>query len=153
LLDTESDVALIQHIYVSTARVAADSATLEEILSVSARNNTPAGITGLLLYAGGTYMQVLEGEEEAVSATHRRIEHDPRHTGIIVLEHAPITVRSLAQWSMGYRGLGADEAAANPAFAPFFSEGFDAARIGAVPGMALSMLQHFAMNQRELRSR
>jgi len=146
-------LALIQHIYVSTAVVAADSAMLEEILAVSVRNNTPVGITGMLLYAGGTFMQVLEGEAEAVDATHDRIERDPRHTGIIVLEHAPVTARSFSRWTMGFRGLGAVEAASHPAFAPFFSEGFDAARIGAAPGVGLSMLQHFAVDQRELRER
>ena len=146
-------MALIQHIYVSTARVAADLATLEDILSVSVRNNAPVGITGMLLYAGGTYMQVLEGEEEAVNATHRRIERDPRHFGIIVLEHAEIATRSFSQWTMGFRGLGAEDATANPSFAPFFSEGFDAEVIGATPGIGLSMLQHFAVDQRERRSR
>jgi hypothetical protein len=146
-------LALIQHIYVSTARVAADLATLEDILSVSVRNNAPVGITGMLLYAGGTYMQILEGEEEAVNATHLRIERDSRHFGIIVLEHAPIAERSFSQWTMGFRGLGAAEAAESPSFAPFFSEGFDAQVIGATPGVGLSMLQHFAVNQRERRSR
>jgi hypothetical protein len=146
-------VGLIHHIYVSTARVPADTAMLDSILAVSVRNNVPAGITGMLLYAGGTFMQVLEGEEEAVNATHERIERDSRHMGIIVLEHAPIESRSFARWSMGYRGLGAAEAAANPAFAPFFSSGFDAATIGARPGIGLEMLRHFAVDQRELRSR
>ena len=146
-------MSLIQHIYVSTAVVPADCTMLEEILAVSVRNNTPVGITGMLLYASGTFMQVLEGEEKAVNATHQRIERDSRHTGIFVLEHAAITARSFSQWTMGFRGLGAVEAASHPAFAPFFSEGFDAARIGAKPGMGLSMLQHFAVDQRELRAR
>jgi hypothetical protein len=146
-------MALIHHIYVSTARVQANAAMLADILAVSVRNNEPAGITGMLLYAGGTFMQVLEGEEEVVNATHHRIEGDSRHMGIIVLEHASIAARSFARWSMGYRGLGAAEAIANPAFAPFFAEGFDAARIGATPGVGLAMLQHFGVDQRELRSR
>lgn len=146
-------MALIHHIYVSTARLPADAAMLEEILSVSARNNARADLTGMLLYAGGTFMQVLEGEEADVNATHRRIERDSRHTGVIVLEHAPIEARSFARWSMGYRSVGATDVAANPAFAPFFSEGFDAETLGATPGVALEMLRHFAVDLRELRER
>ena len=145
-------MGLIHHIYVSSARVPADAAMLDDILSVSVRNNEAAGITGMLLYAGGTFMQVLEGEEQAVSATHERIKRDSRHMGIIVLEHAPIESRSFVRWSMGYRGLSAAEGATAPAFAPFFSSGFDAATIGAHPGVGLAMLRHFAVDQRELRS-
>lgn len=146
-------MALIHLIYVSTAREPADTSLLDEILAVSSRNNAPQGITGMLLYAGGTFMQVLEGEEAAVDATHHRIEGDPRHTGIIVLERAPIAERSFARWSMGFRRIGAGERAADAAYAPFFAEGFDAATIGAKPGTALAMLRHFAIDQRELRAR
>jgi hypothetical protein len=142
---------LIHLIYVSTAREPADARMLEEILAVSARNNAPQGITGMLLYAGGTFMQVLEGEADVVDATHHRIERDPRHMGLIVLERAPITERSFTRWSMGFRRLGAEDAAAHPAYAPFFSEGFSAARIGANPGVPLTMLEHFAVDQRAKR--
>ncbi len=146
-------MALIHHIYVSTARLPADAAMLEEILSVSARNNARADLTGMLLYAGGTFMQVLEGEEADVNATHLRIERDSRHTGLIVLEHAPIETRSFARWSMGYRGIGAADMLQHPAYAPFFSEGFDASVLGAKPGVALAMLRHFAVDLRESRQR
>lgn len=144
---------LIHLIYLSSARVAADALTLESILGVSSRNNARDGITGMLLYAGGTFMQVLEGEATVVDATHHRIEQDPRHTGILVLERAPIAARSFSQWNMGFRRLGAPEAAAHPSFAPFFAEGFDAAQLGAKPGVALSILQQFGVDQRELRER
>lgn len=146
-------MALIHLIYVSTAPVPASAATLEEILAVSSRNNERDGVTGMLLYAGGTFMQVLEGEDEAVDATHQRIERDARHTGVILLERAPISERSFSRWSMGYRRISAAEAAAEPAYAPFFSEGFEASAIGAKPGAALAMLKHFAVDQRERRSR
>jgi hypothetical protein len=147
-------VSLVQLIYISSARTTPVSReTLDDIMSASSRNNARDGITGMLLYAEGTFMQVLEGEAAAVEATHHRIERDARHAGIFVLEHGPISERSFAQWSMGFREVGAAEFAEHPGFAPFFSVGFDPQKIGAKAGTALSMLQHFGVNQRAIRSR
>ena len=117
-------MALIHLIYVSSATAACDAAELEKILVASARNNAPLQLTGMLLYAQGNFMQVLEGEEAAIEQ------------------------RSFDQWSMGFRRLGATEALAHPAYAPFFERGFDAAKIGAHPGLALDMLKEFSIDQR-----
>lgn len=141
-------MALIHLIYVSSATAACDVAELENILVASARNNTPLQVTGMLLYAEGNFMQVLEGEEAAIDETYARIARDHRHTDIFVIEREPIEQRSFDQWSMGFRRLGASEALAHPAYAPFFEHGFDAAKIGAQPGLALDMLKEFGLDQR-----
>lgn len=137
-------MALIRLIYVSTARDEASAAELEAILASAVRNNDRNGVTGMLVYAGGGFMQVLEGEEAAVDETFRRVERDPRHRDVFVLERGPIDERSFGRWSMGFRRMGGAEATANPRWAPFFERGFDPARIGARPGLALDMLTEFA---------
>jgi hypothetical protein len=53
---------LIQLIYISQL-VGEDETSLGPILSASVRRNTASGITGMLLYANGRFLQVLEGED------------------------------------------------------------------------------------------
>lgn len=140
-------MALIHLIYVSNADHDMDIGELERILESSARHNQPQHVTGMLLYANGSFMQVLEGEEAAVDETYGRIEQDPRHTGLFMVEREPIMARSFDRWNMGFKQLDASDAAAHPAYAPFFSEGFDATAIGAKKGLALDMLRVFAHGQ------
>lgn len=70
-----------QLIYVSSTKRDVPDATLNEILSVSRRNNEPAGITGMLMYLEGGFLQVLEGERAQVESTYQRICADKRHWG------------------------------------------------------------------------
>ena len=141
-------MALINLIYVSSARTELAAKELLRILESSARRNTPQEVTGMLLYLNGSFMQVLEGEEAMVDETYARILRDPRHTGLVLIERAPINARSFGHWSMGFKHLGATDVAAHPAYAPFFSDGFDAAAIGAKKGLAFEILADFALGQR-----
>ena len=94
-------------LYISTARKAA-TAELDAILAVSRRNNAAIGITGLLITGGRRFLQVLEGPAPAVKTIFGRIERDPRHFAIVVLEHQPIQERSFGDWSMGHVAGAAD---------------------------------------------
>jgi hypothetical protein len=136
-------MALIHLVYVSSACGDLDDAELDHILASAVRRNSQQQVTGILLYVGGNFMQVLEGEATAVDEVFAHIERDPRHTNIIVLEREPIPERSFGRWSMGFRRLGAPDAATRPDFVPIIQGGFDAARAGARPGVVLEMLQHF----------
>lgn len=60
-------------VYVSSAVVPFSKAELLSLLTKSRENNSKVGLTGLLIYKDGSFMQVLEGEETAVLATHERI--------------------------------------------------------------------------------
>ena len=92
-------------VYVSTASETWDQDGLKALLARCRSRNAAAGVTGLLLYRDGVFMQVLEGEEEAVRALYRRIAHDPRHHDVtnIWVAHAP--QRRFPDWSMGFRNL------------------------------------------------
>jgi hypothetical protein len=137
-------MALIQLIYVSTARQEYDSTELDKLLESCRRHNAEQDITGMLLYASGSFLQVLEGEAGAVDETYGRIQQDPRHTSLYLLERAPLETRSFSDWHMGFRRLGRADTEAQPGYAPFFARGFDAASIGARPGLALDILTNFA---------
>jgi hypothetical protein len=140
-------VDLINLIYVSSARAELGSEELAHVLESSVRRNTQQHVTGALLYLNGSFMQVLEGDEAAVDETYARILQDPLHTGLILIERAPIKARSFGSWGMGFKRLGAADVAAYPAYFPLFGEGFDATAIGAKKGFALAILTRFALNQ------
>jgi hypothetical protein len=90
---------LSQYLYISTAPNLARE-EVESILEASARNNPERGITGLLLYNGRNFLQLLEGEESALVALMVRIGNDPRHTGISMIERKAIMQRSCPGWAM-----------------------------------------------------
>lgn len=138
---------LIHLIYMSTARLECGPDELKAILESSARHNARHGITGMLLYAEGCFIQVLEGEAEAVEETYARVTRDARHFGLIELERSEIPARSFEQWSMGFKQVSEEEIRRHPSFAPFFEHGFDPASIGAHRGLAFDLLLLFARNQ------
>lgn len=87
-------------IYVSIARNALRSEELLELLRVSRENNMRDGITGLLLYKDGKFMQLLEGPEATVCATYSRIEKDRRHHDVTILlqDESPSVISPIGRW-------------------------------------------------------
>ena len=100
---------LYQIVYTSTATESFSRTDLTELLKGSVARNTRAGITGLLLYYDGTFMQTLEGEEPAVVALFAKISRDPRHHHVIPLMHGPIHRRDFSNSAMAFRDLDAPE--------------------------------------------
>ncbi|MEZ5892881.1 MAG: BLUF domain-containing protein [Parvularculaceae bacterium] len=80
-----------------------EEAGLDAILAASRRNNARAGLTGVLLFAKGSFIQALEGPPAALAETYGRILKDRRHRLVIELYRAPIAGRNFGDWSMGYR--------------------------------------------------
>lgn len=135
---------LVQLIYVSSATHLLDEQALRAILESSVRHNTPQAVTGMLLYANGAFMQVLEGDEAAVAETMSRIRADPRHHSIYELCAGPVAAREFGTWSMGFRALTPADAATWPGYAQFFERGFTASALTGAPGLAVEMLKTFA---------
>lgn len=107
-------MTLIRLIYVSSARTLLNETALKQILANAQQNNAALGISGMLLYAGGNFIQVLEGEEQAVWDLYQKIAKDPRHNDIIILDDSAITKRAFPTWSMGFKLLsGADKSSFN----------------------------------------
>jgi Cu/Ag efflux protein CusF len=92
-------------IYVSTAVNLMDTQELTEILNVSRKNNLDHNITGMLLYAEGTFIQVLEGAEEDVKLTYHNITKDDRHKNLIKLVSSSLEKRAFPEWSMGFAAI------------------------------------------------
>jgi len=92
-------------VYVSTAIALLETAVLDGILAASRDNNRRDGITGLLLYDGGNFIQTIEGEPAAIDILMDRIGADSRHYGLRVVEESAATLRMFSDWSMGYGRL------------------------------------------------
>ena len=97
---------MLQIIYISTARPELPAEAIDEILSVSRRNNHADGITGLLLYVGYRFLQALEGEPHRVQRAYERIKADPRHRAVVMLSSYEVTARSFGDWSMASQRVG-----------------------------------------------
>ena len=76
------------------------SVEVENILAASRTNNARDGVTGALLYSDGCFAQALEGGLDAVQRTFERIQCDPRHGDVIVLQAGRATGRLFGAWSM-----------------------------------------------------
>lgn len=94
--------------YVSTANRVSFRDDLPAILETSRARNDVEGVTGVLLIAGGSYYQTLEGDRSDVEATFKRISSDRRHDGMIALQDEAAAGRAFAGWSMAHRDLPAN---------------------------------------------
>ncbi len=83
-------------------------AGLNAIMDASNRNNQRDGLTGALLFDTLWFVQILEGERDAVSATLRRIMGDDRHADVTVMDARPCDTRLFGQWWMGLAMLRGD---------------------------------------------
>lgn len=134
---------LIDIVYVSSAVRLLDDAELLEILRTSRRNNERDGITGLLLYENGNFMQVLEGERAAVEQTWNRIVADPRHRNVTRLMRSEIEHRLFGEWSMAFRDMRAVPEADRSATSRFLQRGEPDPAVFGDPGRAHEMLLTF----------
>lgn len=142
---TEDDtMPLTQLIYTSTAVEPMSDESLTDILQCSVQKNRLHGITGMLLYRRGTFLQVLEGRAQAVDETYDRIAKDNRHIDLNVIEHSPILRRSFGDWSMGFRHCDDLKAVDLPGYTNFLGSGFRATELIQDPNFAKAVLQKFA---------
>ncbi|NEU12139.1 BLUF domain-containing protein [Methylobacterium sp. BTF04] len=90
---------LVQIIYASRP-FGFDQETLNGILSQSRRCNLRDDITGALICRSDLYLQLLEGPEDAITATYARIIRDDRHLEVNRLSYETVTERLFPGWAM-----------------------------------------------------
>jgi hypothetical protein len=91
--------------YASTATRDFSRNDLLELLTKARKHNAEQGITGLLLFQDGHFMQVLEGEADKVRELFKVIAHDERHTQIALLFEEFVSQPQYPDWSMGFQAL------------------------------------------------
>jgi hypothetical protein len=92
---------LVRLMYASRAVPAIDHEELLSILRKSKNNNPGLGVTGVLCFSEGIFLQVLEGGRSSVNKLYNRIASDSRHTDVELLCYEEIGERKFAGWSMG----------------------------------------------------
>lgn len=87
-------------IYRSRARDGLGAHELEALEQRAQQRNASRAITGILLFDGIHFLQLLEGPEEAVQRTYLQISRDPRHHHVVELMHDYGPRRKFEQWGM-----------------------------------------------------
>lgn len=91
-----------QIIYSSESATPMQADDLQEILEQARRSNAEKGIAGALIYVDGVFLQVLEGEMQAVQELMSKISKDFRHETVTVLRQGPIERMAFSGWDMAY---------------------------------------------------
>lgn len=89
-------------VYFSKAAEDLSYTDIREILEVSRRNNARLGITGLLIFRDGYFVQLLEGDEAPVRNVLAAIRDDDRNYSVKVLIETVGAERLFPDWSMAF---------------------------------------------------
>lgn len=133
-------MSLLQLVYAS--HLCADESVLPSIRSHAVRNDTAHLLSGMLVYANGRFLQVIEGERKDVLHTFSYIKQDQRHDQIHVLSEREIAEKSFTHWNMGFKQLQNEDLLAHPEFAAYLTSSFE--NMQANLGMALSLLKAYS---------
>ncbi len=95
-------MSCFQSIYISVPSSQFRPPDLPDILAVAREHNSKVGISGLLLFHGGSFVQVLEGPKADVEALLKRIAADPRHDKMKLLLQKDVEKKEFEEWSMGF---------------------------------------------------
>jgi hypothetical protein len=91
---------LVRLLYCSRA-VDTSPDAVEAILQQSRQHNPAMGITGILCYGDGVFLQCIEGGRMQVSDLYASIQKDARHKDVALLHFEEILERRFGGWSMG----------------------------------------------------
>jgi hypothetical protein len=132
---------LIHCVYASAGSRDFKSQELAELLEAARENNAKLGLTGMLLYAEGSFFQVLEGPANVVDALYAKIERDKRHDHMTLIMREPIPKRTFDAWTMGFYNVSREELAGMSGVNDFF--GGDRKAVSIDAGRARKLLAAF----------
>lgn len=96
-------MTLLQIVWISEATRPLARADLLALLGRSRARNIGRGLTGLLLFHEGSFLQFMEGEATAVLDTFEHwIVPSKLHRDVTLLLRQPVAERNFPDWSMGF---------------------------------------------------
>lgn len=107
-------------LYLSSASKPMSDDELFELLEEVREKNKKVEITGMLLYKGGNFLQMLEGEKEVVKALFQKIKKDSRHKDIVTIMEGETEKRTFESWSMGFVNM--DKKGEYPSYNEYINE-------------------------------
>lgn len=94
-------------VYASTAVRPVIWSELPHLMERARKRNAAESLTGVLLYADGTFMQCLEGPAVGLSRVYASIKAHPQHYGLLDLVREPIQAREFSEWPMAFHAADA----------------------------------------------
>lgn len=134
---------MINLIYASSATEMLTEPALLEILEKAREKNARLGITGMLLYRGGNFLQVLEGEDESVRELYKVIRQDQRHKGVMLIAERPVPERNFAEWKMAFVNLQSVKPEDVPGYSEYLNVNFTGETFSNNPTFAHRLLRIF----------
>jgi hypothetical protein len=136
---------MFQLIYASMATREVSTSGLVALLRAARQKNDRLGVTGMLLYRDGRFLQALEGKEHTVRGLYDTIRGDDRHADVIALREKLIEERDFPSQTMGFRNLDDEEAqeATPEGYAPFMNGDFTLRHFRESPSQAHEALLQF----------
>lgn len=86
--------------YTSLARLDLQTSDLQDIHRIARERNALDRITGMLVFNGTHFLQIIEGAKSAIDELVERLRRDPRHTGFEIRDQREIRTRSFPGWPM-----------------------------------------------------
>jgi len=134
-----------QIIYMSHAVAPLTSTQLYQLLALARQRNTKSAITGILLYGNERFVQVLEGEKEAVQDLYERIKHDARHQHVTAYADKAISKRMFTEWAMAFQFSGPKQAAASTGYLGAAETAAEVLGIQSIDASLLAVLRDFTL--------
>lgn len=94
---------IYQKVYVSTSIKQMSTSELDILVNHATKENHKNQITGILLFTGTSYLQLLEGEISKVKQTYKKIFNDPRHTSLSIICQRQINERCYPKINFSFR--------------------------------------------------
>jgi hypothetical protein len=130
-------------LYMSVSSFRFSEQNLTGLLSQSRTFNLDHQITGLLLYAGGSFMQLLEGDQAIIEELMERIKKDVRHSDVVVLEKGPVIKRLFPEWSMAFLDFASPYVRTLPGYSTFLEKVTQVHEVSGASERHLQLLNYF----------
>ncbi|MEM7624528.1 MAG: BLUF domain-containing protein [Planctomycetota bacterium] len=92
-------------LYISDASDDLNTDNLDAMVRPFRTKNRARGVTGVLFYSAGHFIQLLEGAGPIVERLYETIRADPRHHNVRRLVMCPVDRRMFREWDMGLLNL------------------------------------------------
>ncbi|MFD2180413.1 BLUF domain-containing protein [Veronia pacifica] len=130
---------LTQIIYISSAEHPFSDRELDELLEDIRQRNQSTGVTGMLLYRDGDFIQAIEGPNDHLVCLYEKICRDNRHYGVREMSKLAISERAFDATPMAFHHIQDNDPRLSQ-HQSFFS---DDPSVTFDPGEALSLLLAF----------
>jgi hypothetical protein len=98
MLDDADEIYRVM--YISKAVRPLTTGELDDLLAGATVRNRLHGISGILVYDGGAFLQILEGPTDKISVLVKNIQVDPRHEDVVFLSAGAVEQHYFNGWGM-----------------------------------------------------